>query len=110
MKRCWLLLTGLSLLEAGVIPNRYIVELSDEPVAAEVLRTAPVGARRVLESTAASRYRDRVRAAQRVARARVEQLGATVIGSVDTVADALLVQIPDAQAAGLSRVPGVLRV
>ena len=110
MRGWWVLLAGLPLLEGGVIPNRYIVQLSEEPVAAHALRTVPKGRPGMLQTASARRYRDRLHTQQRAARAQIEQLQATVLDSADTIANALFVRIPDAQAARLAQVPGVVRV
>ncbi|HZT32529.1 MAG TPA: S8 family serine peptidase [Bryobacteraceae bacterium] len=110
MKRWWVLLAGLSLLEGEVIPNRYIVEMSEEPVAAVAVRAARRGQRISLQDGTARKQRDRVRAAQQALRRQVAALDGAVLSSVETVANALLVRIPDARAATLAQAPGVLKV
>jgi subtilisin family serine protease len=79
-------------LSAQVVPGRYIVEL----------RTPP--ARRV-----------EARAEQATVRPQVERLGAHVVASLNTVANALVVEVPTAGAARLaarlaSIIPGISRV
>ena len=107
MLRLLIAIICLPALWAGVIPNRYIVELNDEPVASRLARTT----RRVdFHSAAALAARESVRAGQRGTRAARELRQARSLGTVDTVANALLVEIPDAEAASLAQLPGVKRV
>ena len=106
------LLAGLWLvcvpaLFAENIPGRYIVELSTEPVAEHVAR---LSIRDKLHSAVASTQRARIRTEQQQVRQRVEQQQAVVLDSVDTVANALLVSVPDNLSARLAALPGVKRV
>jgi subtilisin family serine protease len=111
MKRFLAFLLWIPLAGAATVPDRYIVELEGEAVAEQIARLAPAGeGRHLLRTERARQIRDRVRAAQRAAQARVEQADATVISSIDTVANALVVRIPEAKAAALARLPGVRRV
>ncbi|MCC6362334.1 MAG: S8 family serine peptidase [Bryobacterales bacterium] len=108
-------LTGLSamvfilapLVSAQRVPGRYIVELTTEPVSEQVAKSA---GKTGMRSAAAISQRTRVRNQQQQMRARIEQRTAKVLGSVDTVANAMFVQIPDADAAQLAALPGVKRV
>jgi subtilisin family serine protease len=100
MKRLWLLLLWAPL-AAQRVPDHYVVELSEEPAA---LRLAKQGRR------AAEGQRGRVRSEQTRLRAAVEDSGAEVLDAVDTVANALVVRIPDARASRLAALPGVRRV
>jgi subtilisin family serine protease len=77
------------------VPGRYVVELAGEPAA----RGAGFAARRAA-----------VRQSQTDARTRIGELGGTVLASMDTVVNALIVSIPDARTAELSKVPGVVKV
>jgi subtilisin family serine protease len=98
---------------ADRVPGRFIVELSTEPVTEHVARLARASGRPVrerLSSASASAHRTRVRAEQQAARARLERGTAKVLGSVDTVANALLIEAPEVDAAGLASVAGVKRV
>jgi minor extracellular serine protease Vpr len=106
MRQFWLLIFSIPLWGQGVIPGRYIVELSDDPVATHA------GARRVsaLHSAAAEAQRIQVRGQQAGVRASVESRQGVVLGQVENVSNALLVRIPDAQAAALASIPGVARV
>jgi subtilisin family serine protease len=112
MKRLWLLLVLLApVIGAEVVPNRYIVELTGEPAAEEAIRMAAPGQRkRALRSAAADQRRARIRAEQRAARQLLEGEGASIVDSVETVANALVVRMPDARAARLAGLPGVRRV
>ena len=104
MKRLFAVLAAVPLFAAGELPNRYIVELSTEPVAAHV------GTRSLLHSQAAERRRAAIRAEQAAARTRIEAFHGHVLGSVSNVKNALMVEIPDAEAAQLAAIPGVRRV
>lgn len=107
MKHLWVFFVWLPLYAAGTVPNRYLVELETEPVATHI-RRVPRGRMAALRSVEARQHRSRVRAEQRQARGRVEAQGARVLESMDTVANALVVEAPDA--ARLERLPGVRRV
>jgi minor extracellular serine protease Vpr len=105
MKRWWVwCICGPAL--AATVPGRYIVELSTEPVAAHV---AAMGKRGLL-SAAAAQHRALIRAEHGRVRAVLAQRQATILESTDTVLNALVVQVPDAQAAGLAGVSGVKAV
>ncbi len=109
------LLAGLALfagstLFGATVPGRYIVELSEEPVADHVTRLR-LPARTGMRSSAAVSHRALVRSQQQRVRQGLEQRQSLVLGSVDTVANALFVQAPDgASAADLASLPGVKRV
>jgi minor extracellular serine protease Vpr len=100
MKRLWALLLWLPL-AAQVVPDLYIVELSGEPAAVYAAQEG----RRPAES-----QRGRVQAQQASLRRALEQAGAEVVDSVDTVANALVVRLADSEAWRLSAMPGVRRV
>jgi len=104
MNRLWVLLLCVPAFAAGVIPNRYIVQLSTEPVAQHT------GSRRLLHTAEAERHRATLRAEQATARARIQVVHGRVRGAVENVGNLLFVDIPDADAAQLSNVPGVVRV
>jgi subtilisin family serine protease len=86
------------------LPNRYIVELSEEPA---LSRSGRAGGRFTLQADSARQQLAKVRAEQRSVRLQLQRLSATVIESVATVANALSVRIPDHQAAALAGIPGV---
>ncbi len=92
---------------AQIIPGRYVVELSGDAAAAALVRE---GVRQPGRSAALAVHRARVRDGQAAARRGAVALGATVLGSLDTVANALLVAVPDSRASALAALPGVLRV
>ncbi|HKE29948.1 MAG TPA: S8 family serine peptidase [Bryobacteraceae bacterium] len=104
MKRLFLLLAAGPLFAAGIVPNRYIVELSTEPVAAHVKAAA------LLHSPEADRHRGAIRAEQASVRVRVEAAGGRVLGAVENVKNALLVEMPDVLAPQLASLPGVRHV
>ncbi|HWB98126.1 MAG TPA: S8 family serine peptidase, partial [Bryobacteraceae bacterium] len=103
-KPWWLLLVVLPLLGEDYLPNRYIVELSEEPA---LSRSGRAGGRFTLQADSARQQLAKVRAEQRSVRLQLQSLSATVIESVATVANALSVRIPDHQAAALAGIPGV---
>ena len=105
MKRSWVWCLSLSL-SAATVPGRYIVELSTEPVAAHVKSMGKRG----LRSQAADAQRTRIRSEHDRARAALSANQATVLDSMDTVINALVVAAPDGQGPALARVPGVKRV
>jgi minor extracellular serine protease Vpr len=105
MKRLLTILVAVPLFAASLVPsryvpNRYIVELSEEPVVAHAVRTRDHG----------PSQRAIVRRQQASARTAIEALRGQVMGAVENVTNALLVRIPDAQAAPLAALPGVRRV
>ena len=81
-----------------VVPGRYVVELAGDPAAVAGPK-AEIGLRRA-----------NVRQRQASARQAIENLGGTVLESMDTVLNGLIVNIPDARAAELSQMPGVVKV
>jgi subtilisin family serine protease len=103
MLRFWLVFWA-PVLAAQVVPGKYIVELTGEPAAAMAARVS--GAR----LDAALQIRPLVRAEQARLRPQIEAIGGRVAGSADIVANALIVEIPDAGAPRLAQLPGVLRV
>lgn len=82
---------------AQPIPGRYIVELSGEP--AVTVRTAERQSRRAA-----------IQNEQRAAARSVALRGGRVLASMDTALNALVVVMPDAQAAALRGIPGVTRI
>src|SRR5690242_1448016 len=93
-------IASLQFVAGQTIPGRYIVELSGEPA----ISTSTKGMHR----QAAMDRRAAVRARQQEMRAAVEQQDAQVIDTVDTVANALIVNARSADA--LAKLPGVKRV
>ena len=113
MRSKWqsLLLTGLVLFSTGLfaerLPGRYIVELNTESVSEHVMHSASRGG---MHTAIAGAHRTRVRGEQQQLRVRLEQQQAVVLDTVDTVANAIFVQVSDASAAQLANLPGVKRV
>jgi minor extracellular serine protease Vpr len=102
-----ILLAFAPVVAAQSLSGRYIVELNTESVAGYV---AGLPARNAMQSAAAADHRTRVRGEQQQLRRQLEQRQAQVLDSVDTVANALFVQVPDKSAAQLAALPGVKRV
>src|SRR5262245_29961951 len=105
MRRLWVWCVCVPAM-AATVPGRYIVELSTEPVAA---RVAPMG-KRGLRSQTATSHRAAIRREHDRVRASLNRNQAAVLDSMDTVVNALVVEIPDARAAALANLPGVKRV
>jgi hypothetical protein len=89
-----------------VVPGRYIVEFSAEAAASRSGLTARFAK---TDSSIAAR-RNAVRAQQAEAEPSVAALGGRVRHHVENVANALVVDISDAKAASLARLPGVKAV
>ncbi|MFN7937055.1 MAG: S8 family serine peptidase [Bryobacteraceae bacterium] len=102
----WLLLLFPALM-AERVPGRYVVELSGDSVVEHVARARSKGGVRGAD---AAERRSAVRAEQGRLRGRLEQRNARVLESVDTVANAMLVSVSDAEAEQLKLLPGVKRV
>ena len=96
------------LLQAATVPNRFIVELSTEPVAAHVASAA--GRRASVQSLEAVSHRNLILREQATARTALQQGGAQVLEQVDTVANALLVQTTAANPQPWANMSGVLKV
>jgi subtilisin family serine protease len=90
-----------------VVPGRYLVELAGDPAAAAVMKE---GARFAARDPRFAPRRAAVRQGQSNARRGVADHGGTVLETMDTVMNALIVSIPDARAAELSQIPGVVAV
>jgi minor extracellular serine protease Vpr len=93
---------------AGRIPGHYIVELSSEPVIDQTIRARGLvrGAARLRTPEAYAR-RARIHTEQDQIKSQIEQRNAKVLDRVDTVANALIVEVPDAEAQILASIPGV---
>ncbi|HET9320581.1 MAG TPA: S8 family serine peptidase, partial [Bryobacteraceae bacterium] len=103
--RLWVGFVFLTALGAGIVPDRYIVELSSEPVAGRIAVRGRSANRLELEQR-----RTEVRSEQARTKLAIQQVGGEVLDSLDTVANAILVRIPASQAAKLASLPGVKRV
>jgi subtilisin family serine protease len=101
-----LALLAIGVLAADEVPGRYIVELTEAPVAEQVaqqrgrggLRSAEMSAHRQRLQGQRSEFRRRLRASEHV------------LDYVETVANALIVDMPAERAAELAASPGVRRV
>jgi hypothetical protein len=82
---------------AQPIPGRYIIELSGEPAV-----TVQKAERQSRRATIANE--------QRAASRAVALRGGRVLTTMDTTLNALVVRIPDSQAAALRNIPGVTRI
>jgi subtilisin family serine protease len=106
-----LLIFLLPLMAAGQDNQRYIVELSGDPVAEHVARESKrTGRRLAMDGEAARSRRSALRGEQRVTRASLEKMGVKVISSTETVSNTLIVEMPDELADKVAALPGVKRV
>jgi len=90
---------------AGVVPDRYIVQLSSPPVAG---RLAAQG--RPPDRLEVERRRAAVRNEQALTKLAIQQVGGQVLDSVDIVANAIFVRMRANDAARLGNLPGVRHV
>jgi subtilisin family serine protease len=107
MKSAALFLLSAAVVLGQTVPGRYVVELAGDPAATAA---AKQGSRFAAREAGFAQRRAAVRQSQTDARTRIGELGGTVLASMDTVVNALIVSIPDARAAELSNVPGVVKV
>ena len=106
-----------AVLPAATIPGHYVVELLTPSVAEQAFGVAGSGrppgnrARMAAGSAAFDSHRSRLRGEQQLMRTRLEQRQARVLGAVDTVANAIFVELMgDDGLAKLRALPGVKRV
>ena len=105
MSRFWALLLAVPLF-AATVPNRYIVELTLDPVAGRAVANGATGNSRArLHTAAAERQRTAIRAQQATARAAIEKSGGRIAGTLENLSNALLVEIPGAEVAALAAAP-----
>ena len=108
--RLWICLLWLPL-SAATLPNRYIVQLTGESAAQHIARTVPADQRHAaLLGEPGRQARARVRQAQAPVRVLLERRGARIVASLDTLANALFVEIPPGRATRLRTVRGVRSV
>ncbi len=107
MKSVLFLFFSAAAMFGQVVPGRYIVELAGDPAATAVTKE---GARFAARDPRFPARRTSVRQRQLNARRAVANHGGTVLESMDTVMNALIVNIPDARAAELMQVPGVVAI
>ncbi len=100
------LFTAPQLAYARLVPGYYIVELSEDPPAEKAASEPSLERRRQVTRE----RRDVVAAEQRTLRRILAREGAVPFEALDTVANALLVQMPEETAAKCTRFPGVRRV
>jgi subtilisin family serine protease len=105
--KSWLFLFSAAAVLGQTVPGRYVVELAGDPAATAA---AKQGSRFAAREAGFAARRAAVRQSQTDARTRIGELGGTVLESMDTVVNALIVSIPDERAAELSKVPGVVKV
>lgn len=107
VKSAALFLVSAAVVWGQTVPGRYVVELAGDPAATAA---AKQGSRFAAREAGFAARRAAVRQGQTDARTRIGELGGTILASMDTVVNALIVSIPDARAAVLSNIPGVVKV
>src|SRR5689334_11136891 len=107
MRFIGIFLVFLASAAAQVVPGHYIVILQGEPAAASLARQ---GLRAASSASALGSERERVRLEQQSVRVELARRGARVTGSLDVVANALIVQISPSQAAQLQSIRGVQQI
>src|SRR2546425_538350 len=107
----WILILWCPLFAAGADSQRYIVELSGDPVAEHVAKERKrTGKHVTMDSDVARARRTELRGEQRQVRTALEELGIKVLDSTETVSNSLIVQMPDDLAGKVATIPGVKRV
>ncbi len=86
---------------AQIVPGHYVVELNGNPLGADV---------RTVGKTAMGARVTQIRTEQAGVRALIQRSNGRVLSSVESVMNALLVAIPDENAAALNNLPGVKKV
>lgn len=107
MKFVVVALLSMAAMLGQVVPGRYVVELAGDPAA---VAAAKQGSRFAARETDFALRRAAVRQNQNNVRTAVANLGGTVLDSMDTVFNGLIVSIPDARAAELAKIPGVVKL
>ena len=107
MRFIGIFLVFLASAAAQVVPGQYIVVLQGEPAAASLARQ---GLRAASSASELGSERERVRLEQQRVRVELVRRGARVTGSLDVVANALIVQVSPSQAAQLQSIPGVQQI
>src|SRR5712692_3467459 len=107
----WILVVfWLPLLALGA-NNRYIVELTGDPVAAHVTKESKrTGKKVAMDSDVARARRNDLEEEQKQARAALKDLGVEVLDSTQTTSNTLIVSMPDSLVDKVAALPGVKRV
>src|SRR5258708_367266 len=104
-----ILLLALLPLVLSAAEHRYIVELTGEPATHYATRVLKKASRESLHAVASAR-RSAILREQTAARARFNGMGIHTLASVDTVLNALIVEMDDSLLDNLRAAPGVFRV
>src|SRR5262249_41084646 len=107
----WLLVLWLPIFAAGADSQRYIVELSGDPIAEHVAKERKRTGRRVeMNSDVARTRQTQLRSEQQQVRKKLEDLGVKVLDSTEAISNSLIVDMPDELVAKVAAIPGVKRV
>jgi hypothetical protein len=110
MYRLGVLLCAVPLF-AATVPNRYIVELTLEPVALHARANGQAArSKALLHTPDAEAHRAAIRAQHAAARNEIARSGGTIRGALENLTNALLVEFPAERAAELAGAPGVRAV
>ena len=111
MRFTWVLFLWFPLLAAGADSNRYIIELSGEPVAEHITKESKRTGQRLSTNSAAAQTRlKQIQKEQQDARTALKELGIEVLESTQTVSNTLIVRMPDDLVEKVEALPGVKRV
>ncbi len=111
MRVTWVLFLWFPLLAVGADSNRYIVELSGDPVAEHIAKESKrTGQRLSTKSEAAQTRLKQIQKEQQDARKALKDLGVEVLESTQTVSNSLIVRMPDDLVEKVEALPGVKRV
>ena len=107
----WLLVLWLPLFATGAEPQRYIVELTGDPISEHVAKERKSTGKHVaMDGEVARTRRTQLRNEQRQVRKALEDLGVKVLESTETISNSLIVDMPDELAEKAAAIPGVKRV
>jgi subtilisin family serine protease len=111
MRFKWLLVLWFPIFVAGADSQRYIVELSGDPIAEHVAKERKRTGKPVkMDSDIALTRQTQLRSEQRQVRKKLEDLGVKVLDSTETISNLLIVDMPDELADKVAAIPGVKRV
>jgi minor extracellular serine protease Vpr len=103
------LLAAILPLLAGAATQRFVVQLSTEPAARFASRSFGES-KASLTRPEVQIHRERIRAEQDAVAARIQDLGGRIVERTDTALNSLIIELPGANAAKLSTIPGVKSV
>src|SRR5215471_10313205 len=107
----WVLILLFPLLSAGADLNRYIIELTGDPIATRMAQeTKRTGVRPAITSDAMQAHRAQIRRDQDALRTSLKDLGVEILESTQMISNTLIVRMPDDAVSQVEALPGVKRV